>query len=233
MGAEGAVDIIFRKQVEAAEDPAAKQRRADRGLPQDHRRLHRGRQRDDRRRHRPARDAADDLPRARDGRATSGSSGRGSGTAWCRYEASVVGRQSSAAQRDARQAVQRSGATRCARRPARSGRAAASLAARRAGRRQCSVSYGASRERSTSSAPLVGGAERPDGLRDVRADRSRPHRTSCTPTVQPVERCPATHRPSADLVGELAAERRYTTRSRNATSHTRDEAAHARRRARA
>ena len=30
MGAEGAVEIVFRKQVEEAEDPAAKKRRADR-----------------------------------------------------------------------------------------------------------------------------------------------------------------------------------------------------------
>ena len=68
MGAEGAVEIVFRKQVEEAEDPAAKKAELIDGLPQDHRRLHRGRQRHDRRRHRPARDAPDDLPRAGDGR---------------------------------------------------------------------------------------------------------------------------------------------------------------------
>ena len=69
MGAEGAVEIVFRKQVEAAEDPAAAKQRADRQLPQDHRRLHPGQQRDDRRRDRPARDAPDDHPRAGDGAA--------------------------------------------------------------------------------------------------------------------------------------------------------------------
>ena len=42
MGAEGAVEIVLRKQVEEADDPAAKKAGADRGLPQDHRRLHRG-----------------------------------------------------------------------------------------------------------------------------------------------------------------------------------------------
>ena len=67
MGAEGAVEIIFRKQVEAAEDPAAKRQELIEQLPQDHRRLHRRRQRHDRRRDRPARDAGHDLPRARDG----------------------------------------------------------------------------------------------------------------------------------------------------------------------
>ena len=35
MGAEGAVEIVMRKQVEEAEDPAAKKAAADRGLPED------------------------------------------------------------------------------------------------------------------------------------------------------------------------------------------------------
>ena len=67
MGAEGAVEIIFRKQVQEAEDPAAKRQELIDELPQDHRRLRRRRQRHDRRRDRPARDAGDDLPRAGDG----------------------------------------------------------------------------------------------------------------------------------------------------------------------
>ena len=67
MGPEGAVNIIFRKQIEAAEDPDATRAADDRGDPQDDRPLHRGRQRADRRRHRPARDAADGDPGARDG----------------------------------------------------------------------------------------------------------------------------------------------------------------------
>ena len=68
MGAEGAVEIVFRRQVEEAEDPVGQEGRADRGLPEDHRRLHRGQERHDRRRHRPPRDPADHLPSARDGR---------------------------------------------------------------------------------------------------------------------------------------------------------------------
>ena len=76
MGAEGAVEIIFRKQVEAAEDPGGQAPGADRQLPPDHRRLHRRRQRHDRRRDRPARDARDDLPRRSRWRPASGSSGR-------------------------------------------------------------------------------------------------------------------------------------------------------------
>ena len=72
MGAEGAVEIIFRKQVEEAEDPVGQAPGADRRLPQDHRRLRRRRQRHDRRRDRPARDAGDDLPGARDGRGQAG-----------------------------------------------------------------------------------------------------------------------------------------------------------------
>ena len=67
MGPEGAVNIIFRKQIEAAEDPDATRARDDRGDPQDDRPLHRRRQRDDRRHHRPARDAPDRDPGARDG----------------------------------------------------------------------------------------------------------------------------------------------------------------------
>ena len=68
MGAEGAVEIVFRKQVEEAEDPAAKKAEliaAYRELIDVYRRRA---QRHDRRRDRPARDAPDDHPRARDGR---------------------------------------------------------------------------------------------------------------------------------------------------------------------
>ena len=86
MGAEGAVEIVFRKQVEEAEDPAAKKAELIAAYRADHRRLHRGPQRDDRRRHRPARDAADDLPRARDGRGQARRAARGSATASCRSE---------------------------------------------------------------------------------------------------------------------------------------------------
>ena len=57
MGAEGAVEIVMRKQVEEADDPAAKKQELIDAYRGDHRRLHRGRERDDRRRHRPARDA--------------------------------------------------------------------------------------------------------------------------------------------------------------------------------
>ena len=64
MGAEGAVEIVFRKQVEAAEDPAAEKAKLIDGLPRADRRLRRRRQRHDRRRDRPARDAADDHPGA-------------------------------------------------------------------------------------------------------------------------------------------------------------------------
>ena len=60
MGAEGAVEIVFRKQVEAAEDPAAEKAKLIDGLPRADRRLRRGGQRHDRRRDRSARDAADD-----------------------------------------------------------------------------------------------------------------------------------------------------------------------------
>ena len=67
MGAEGAVNIIFRKQIEAAEDPDATRKRDGGRDPRDDRPLHRRRQRADRRRHRPARDAPDRDPRARDG----------------------------------------------------------------------------------------------------------------------------------------------------------------------
>ncbi len=71
MGAEGAVEIIFRKQVAEAEDGAggAEAKRAEliAELSQDHRRLCRSGQRHDRRRDRPARDARDDLPGAGDG----------------------------------------------------------------------------------------------------------------------------------------------------------------------
>ena len=65
MGAEGAVEIVFRKQVEEAEDPAAKKAElieAYRGLIDVY---VAAAQRHGRRRDRPARDAADDHPRAR------------------------------------------------------------------------------------------------------------------------------------------------------------------------
>ena len=68
MGAEGAVNIIFRKQIEAAEDPDAKREALLDEVRKIDRRLHRRRQRHDRRRHRPARDAADDHRAPRDGR---------------------------------------------------------------------------------------------------------------------------------------------------------------------
>ena len=95
MGAEGAVEIIFRKQVEEAEDPAAKRAGADRQLPQDHRRLRRRRQRHDRRRDRPAGDARDDLPGARDGggqarRAAVQALGRGAGMSASRHDPVVI-----------------------------------------------------------------------------------------------------------------------------------------------
>ena len=48
MGAEGAVEIVFRRQVEEAEDPLGQARRADRRLPSADRRLRRGGQRHDR-----------------------------------------------------------------------------------------------------------------------------------------------------------------------------------------
>ena len=57
MGAEGAVNIIMRKQVEAADDPDAKRAELVGELPEDHRPLHRRGQRPDRRRDRSARDA--------------------------------------------------------------------------------------------------------------------------------------------------------------------------------
>ena len=58
MGAEGAVEIVFRKQVEEAEDPAAKRAELIAAYQRADRRLRRGRQRDDRRRDRSAGDAA-------------------------------------------------------------------------------------------------------------------------------------------------------------------------------
>ena len=63
MGAEGAVNIIGRTAIEAADDPEATREADARRGPQADRPLHRRRQRDDRRHHRPARDAADDHPR--------------------------------------------------------------------------------------------------------------------------------------------------------------------------
>ncbi len=86
MGAEGAVEIVFRKQVEEAEDPAAKKAE----LIDAYRKIIdvyiAGPQRDDRRRHRPARDAPGrSAARWRWPRA-SASSGRGSATGSCRSD---------------------------------------------------------------------------------------------------------------------------------------------------
>ena len=86
MGAEGAVEIIFRKQVQEAEDPAAKRAELIANFREIIDVYVAAGQRHDRRRDRPAGDARDDLPRARAGRGQAGASGRGSGAAWCRYE---------------------------------------------------------------------------------------------------------------------------------------------------
>ena len=67
MGPEGAVNIIFRKQIEAADDPDAARARDDRGNSQDDRSLHCGGQRADRRHHRSARDSPDRDQGAGDG----------------------------------------------------------------------------------------------------------------------------------------------------------------------
>ena len=67
MGPEGAVNIIFRKQIEAAEDPDATRAEMIEGIRGDDRPLHRRGQRHDRRRDRPARDPADGDPGAGDG----------------------------------------------------------------------------------------------------------------------------------------------------------------------
>ncbi len=67
MGPEGAVNIIFRKQIEAADDPDATRAEMIEGIRKSDRSLRRGGQRADRRRHRPARDAPDRDPRARAG----------------------------------------------------------------------------------------------------------------------------------------------------------------------
>ena len=65
MGPEGAVDIIFTKQIAAADDPAAARAAyADSGAP-DHRSLHRGVVGDGRRHHRPGGHAARDHRRTR------------------------------------------------------------------------------------------------------------------------------------------------------------------------
>ena len=72
MGAEGAVEIIMRRQVEEADDPAAKKAE----LIEAYRKIIdvyiAARQRHDRRRDRPARDAPGDRARARDGGAQAG-----------------------------------------------------------------------------------------------------------------------------------------------------------------
>ncbi len=54
MGAEGVVEIAFRKQCRGSRGPRGQARGADRGLQADVRRVHRRRQRPDRRRDRPA-----------------------------------------------------------------------------------------------------------------------------------------------------------------------------------
>ena len=81
MGAEGAVEIVFRKQVEAAEDPAAEKAKLIDGLPRADRRLRRRGQRHDRRRHRSARDAPDDHQGAR--RRRRQETGASVAEAWC------------------------------------------------------------------------------------------------------------------------------------------------------
>ena len=67
MGAEGAVNIIMRKQIEEADDPDAKRAELVAALQGDHRPVHRGGQRDDRRRDRSAGDAAGRHSGAGDG----------------------------------------------------------------------------------------------------------------------------------------------------------------------
>ncbi len=96
MGAEGAVEIVFRKQVEAAEDPAAEKAKLIDAYRGPDRRLRRRGQRDDRRRHRSPRNAADDHQgalrrRRQESRATvatawcdSGLTGYGGACAWFR-----------------------------------------------------------------------------------------------------------------------------------------------------
>ena len=142
MGAPGAVNIIFRKEIETADDPEAQARRADRGVHRAVRQpVHRGRARLRRRRDRPARDA----PGARAGRsrccARSASSCRRASTGTCRCRrddrptcASIIARRDARGGRgDRRRAsrASRAGAGRSAerRRHARtSGCAAARLA---------------------------------------------------------------------------------------------------------
>ena len=68
MGAEGAVEIVMRRQVEEADDPAAKKAELIDAYRQIIDVYVAAQERDDRRRHRPARDAPGHLPRARDGR---------------------------------------------------------------------------------------------------------------------------------------------------------------------
>ena len=80
MGAEGAVNIIFRKQIEAAEDPEATRKEMVDNFKADHRPLHRRRQRHGRRHHRSARDAPADRPRRSRWPPPSASSGRGRST---------------------------------------------------------------------------------------------------------------------------------------------------------
>ena len=80
MGAEGAVNIIGRSAIEASDDPEATREEMLEEVRKKIDPYIAGGQRDDRRHHRPARDAADDHPRAADGARTSGSSGRGRST---------------------------------------------------------------------------------------------------------------------------------------------------------
>ena len=81
MGAEGAVNIIFRKQIEAAEDPEATRKEMVDNFKAIIDPYIAAGQRHGRRHHRPARDAAADHPRAGDGARPSASSGRGRSTA--------------------------------------------------------------------------------------------------------------------------------------------------------
>ena len=72
MGAEGAVNIIFRKQIEAAEDPEATRKEMVDNFKAIIDPYIAAGQRHGGRHHRPARDAAADHPRARDGRHEAG-----------------------------------------------------------------------------------------------------------------------------------------------------------------
>ena len=93
MGAEGAVEIVMRKQVEEAEDPEAKQAElieAYRKIIDVYIAAGNGH---DRRRDRPARDARRRSAARSRWRQTSGSSGPGRSTGWCRSDGRDVERQ--------------------------------------------------------------------------------------------------------------------------------------------